>query len=142
MTPTTRPTTVAGVRLYELWSDERAARKTRLAVAALIVAAIGIGATVPEDATSRLAFAAGLAVALAAWVAWALLRAGDVATVIELALIGIGGTTMVAVSGRSAVAALAFPLIAVAAAAERLPIRLAILVAATAAVSLLLGALV
>ena len=59
-----------------------------------------------------------------------------------LALIGIGGAAVVAAGGRGAVAALAFPLIAVAAAAERLPLLFAAVVAGSAFASLLVGALV
>lgn len=128
--------------LYELWGDERAARKTRLAVAALIVIAIAIGASAPAGDASRVVFAVGLAVALGVWLAWTFLRAGAVATAVELALISVGGTAVVAAGGRGALAALAFPLIAVAAAAERLPMRLAGLVAGSACLSLLVGAAV
>ena len=45
--------------LYELWGDERSARKTRLAVAALIVIAIAIGATAPAGDASRVVFVSG-----------------------------------------------------------------------------------
>ena len=130
------------VVLYELWGDERSARKTRLAVGALILIAIAIGATAPASGASRVVFVAGLAVAVAAWIAWASRPLPEVATVVVLALIGIGGAAVVAAGGRGAVAALAFPLIAVAAAAERLPLRLAALVAGSAFASLLVGALV
>src|SRR4051794_39509708 len=130
-----------GVVLYEIWGDDRSARKTRLAVGALILIAIAVGATAPGTAPSRAAFVAGLAVAVAASIAWASRPLSEIATVLVLALVGVGGAAVVAAGGRGAVAAIAFPLIAVAAAAERLPLRLAALVAGTAFASLLVGAI-
>src|SRR4051794_4203026 len=114
-----------GVVLYELWGDERSARKARLAVGVLILIAIVIGATAPVTAASRAVFVAGLAVAIAAWIAWASRPLSESATVVVLSLVAVGGAAVVAAGGRGAVAALAFPLIAVAAAAERLPPPLA-----------------
>src|SRR4051794_4644812 len=131
-----------GVVLYKIWGDERSARKTRLAVGALILIAIAIGATAPGSAGSRAVFIAGLAVAIAAWIAWASRPLSEIATAVVLALVGVGGAAVVAAGGRGAVAALGFPLIAVAAAAERLPLRLAALVAGSAFASLLVGAIV
>jgi signal transduction histidine kinase len=130
------------VVLYELWGDERSARRPRLAVGALILVAIAIGATAPATGASRVVFVVGLAVAVGAWIAWTSRPLPESATVVALALIGVGGTAVVAAGGRGAVAALAFPLIAVAAAAERLPLRLAAVVAGSAFAALLVGALV
>ena len=93
--------------LYELWGDERSARKARLAVGTLILIAIAIGATAPAADASRVVFVAGLAVAVAAWIAWASRPLPEIAAVVVLALIGIGGAAVVAAGGRGAVAALA-----------------------------------
>ena len=132
----------SGVLLYELWGGERSARNARLAVGALILIAIAIGASAPAPGASRVLFVSGCALAVTAWIAWAWRPLPEIATVVVLALIGVGGAAVVAAGGRGAVAALAFPLIGIAAAAERLPLRLATVVAGSAFASLLVGALV
>ena len=142
MTTGTATTTVSAVMLSDLWGDARSARKARLAVGALIVAAVAIGMTAPAMDASGIAFVLGLSVAILGWLAWTLLPPRLETTVVALAAISLGGSVVVASGGRGAAAAAAFPLIAVAAATERLPLPLAFLVAATAFVSLLAGALI
>src|SRR4051794_646744 len=142
MTRETATTTVCRVMLSDLWGDARAARKARLAVGALIVAAVAIGMTAPAMDASGVAFLLGFSVAILGWLAWTLLPSRLETTVVALAAISLGGSILVASGGRGAAAAAAFPLIAVAAATERLPLSFAFLVAAIAFVSLLAGGLI
>ena len=132
MTTGTATTTLSDVMLSDLWGDARSARKARLAVGALVVSAVAIGMTAPAMDASGIAFVLGLAVAILGWLAWTLLPPRLETTVVALAAISLGGSVVVAAGGRGAAAAAAFPLIAVAAATERLPLPLAFLVAATA----------
>ena len=64
MTTGTATTTVSAVMLSDLWGDARSARKARLAVGALIVAAVAIGMTAPAMDASGIAFVLGLSVAI------------------------------------------------------------------------------
>src|SRR3954452_14523886 len=127
------------VTLSDLWGDARRARKARLAVGALIVCAIAIGMTAPAMDASGITFVLGFAVAVLGWLDWSLLPPRLETTAVALAAISLGGSIVVASGGRGAAAAAAFPLIAVAAATERLPLPLAFFVAATAFTALLAG---
>ena len=87
MTTGTATTTVSAVMLSDLWGDARSARKARLAVGALIVAAVAIGMTAPAMDASGIAFVLGLSVAILGWLAWTLLPPRLETTVVALAAI-------------------------------------------------------